>query len=189
MSSFLETESLVRIGDLRKTKAQLPRARGVYGLFFGTSPGHAPTTGCLTRDGGSLLYIGTAGADLGKKGTLRNRLGDHHLGGNERRSTVCQTLCALMPDLVGLAVAKNERGKIKFHTSSEGAQRLRHWMDENISVCWITASRPADHEMTLVRQYRTPLNIEFGMHPFVVELHALRTRRRETAAGTPIGAL
>lgn len=182
MSSFLETEPLVRIGDLRKSRSQLPTVRGVYGLFFGLAPGLVPTLGCLFRNGLSLLYVGTAGADLCKNGTLRNRLGDHHLGGNERRSTVCQTLAALMPDITGAAIAKNERGKIKFHTSSEGAERLRHWMDQNIAACWIADLRPADLEMKLVRQYGPPLNIEFSEHRFVAELKALRTRRRETCA-------
>ena len=180
MSSFLETELLVRIGDLRQSKSQLPGIRGVYGLFFGRAPGPAPLQGCLVRDGLSLLYIGTAGADQGKNGTLRNRLGDHHLGGNERRSTVCQTLAALMPEVAGAAVARNERGRIKFHTSGEGAARMRQWMDQNIAACWIADPRPADLEIDLVQYYQPPLNIEFNRHRFVMELQALRSRRRAT---------
>ena len=182
MFSFLEAEPLVRIADLRQSKSALPKARGVYGLFFGLTPGRAPTEGCLLRENRSLLYIGTAGADLSKNGNLRTRLGDHHLGGNERRSTVCQTLAALLPDIAGLAVARNERGKIKFHTAKEGAARLRHWMDENIAACWIADPRPADIEMMLVRRYAPPLNIEFGVHPFVPELQALRHSRRVACA-------
>jgi hypothetical protein len=159
----------------------LPALRGIYGLFFATPPG--PTTltnGCFVRDGLVLLYIGTAGADLRKNGTLRIRLGDHHLGGNERRSTVCQTLAALLPEIAGPAIAKNERGNTKLHTSKDGAMRLRQWMDENIAACWIDFPRPAELEEKLVRQYAPPLNIDFCTHPFVSTLKALRDKRRES---------
>lgn len=178
MSSFLETQPLIRLSVVRNAKSMLPNSRGVYGLFFRIPPGPAPVDGCYARDGLSLLYIGTAGADLSKSGTLRNRLGDHHLGGNERRSTVCQTLAALMPEVAGPAVAKNERGRTKMHTAKDGAERLRQWMDENISACWIASPRPADIEEQLVQRYSPPLNIEFCKHPFVGELSALRAKRR-----------
>ena len=158
----------------------LPTLRGIYGLFFSTPPGAVPTDGCYVRDGLMLLYIGTAGFDLRKNGTLRTRLGDHHLGGNERRSTVCQTLAALLPNIAGPAIAKNERGNIKLHTSKDGVMRLRQWMDENIAACWIDFQRPADLEVKLVNQYAPPLNIDFCPHPFVSQLKVLRSRRRET---------
>jgi hypothetical protein len=179
MTDFLDVAPLYRVGDLRLSKDVLPGERGVYGLFFGRAPGPAPMAGCLVRAGRALLYIGTAGADLNKNGTLRNRLGDHHLGGNERRSTVCNTLAALMPEVAGPAVARIERGRVKYHTSAEGVVRLRRWMDENIAACWVAAPRPADLEMGLVQRYRTPLNIEFSAHPFLVEVQALRSKRRE----------
>lgn len=158
----------------------LPDLRGIYGLFFSTPPGPTPTEGCFVRDGLVLLYIGTAGADARKNGTLRTRLGNHHLGGNERRSTVCQTLAALLPEIAGAAIAKNERGKIKLHTSPAGAMRLRQWMDENIAACWIDFPRPAELEEQLVRQYAPPLNIDFCTHSFVSTLRAQRQKRRDS---------
>lgn len=179
MPSFFETEPLTRLSDVRKAKSILPSSRGVYALFFRTPPGPVPIGGCYTRDGHFLLYIGTAGADLNKNGTLRNRLGHHHLGGNERRSTVCQTLAALMPEVAGPALAKNERGRIKMHTSKEGSERLRQWMDENIAACWVAFPRPADLEEQLVQRYSPPLNIEFCKHPFIPQLSNLRAKRRE----------
>jgi hypothetical protein len=178
MLSFLETDALCRLADIRKAKSMLPALRGIYGLFFATPPGLTPTTGCFVRDGFVLLYIGTAGADLRKNGTLRTRLGDHHLGGNERRSTVCQTLAALLPEIAGPAIAKNERGNRKLHTSKDGAMRLRQWMDDNIAACWIDFPRPAELEEKLVRQYAPPLNIDFCTHSFVSTLKALRDKRR-----------
>jgi hypothetical protein len=178
MPSFLETEPLFWLSEIRSDKSMLLDSRGIYGLFFSISPGITPTNGCYVRDNLSLLYIGTAGADLSKKGTLRTRLGNNHLGGNERQSTVCKTLAALLPDVVGPAVAKNERGRIKFHTSTDGAVQLRQWMDQNIAACWIDFPRPADLEERLVRQYAPPLNIYFSAHPFASKLKALREERR-----------
>jgi hypothetical protein len=128
-----------------------------------------------------LLYIGTAGADVRKNGNLRKRLGNNHLGGNERRSTLCQTLAALLPAIAGPAIAKNEPSGIKFHTSTVGAAGLCQWMDQNIAVCWIAFPRPADLEKHLVLRYSPPLNIDFSFHPFRAELEALRMTRRELA--------
>ncbi len=186
MGSFLETAQLHQLADIRKSKSILPSERGIYGLFFRASPGRTPTDGCYTREGLLLLYIGTAGADLRKNGSLRKRLGNSHLGGNERRSTVCQTIAALLPDTAGPAVAKEERAKngrdvIKFHTSKNGAMRLRQWMDQYIFVCWGEFSRPADFEEQLVQKYSPPLNIDFSTHPFRHELQVLREMRRQLA--------
>jgi len=178
---FLETAPLVQVSVLRKEKALLPKARGLYGLFFARTPGITPTRGCLRREGLDLLYIGTAGADLRLGGNLRNRLGDHHLGGNERRSTLCQTLAALLPDLVGPSVQQVERGKVKFHTGSAGRQSLRQWMDANIFVCWTTDPDPARLEETLVHRHAPPLNLDFSEHPFHYVLADLRNQRRQGA--------
>jgi hypothetical protein len=180
MSTFLETQKLVPLAEIRRIRALLPNARGIYGLFFKVAPGPAPIGNCYVREGLHLLYVGTAGADLSKDGTLRKRLGSQHLGGNERRSTVCLTLAACLPDIAGPAIAKNERGRIKFHTSEHGITGLRSWMDHNMSVCWIEHQSPAELEEALVQQYRPPLNIDFSTHPFAVRLQALRDERRRS---------
>ncbi|MET0361961.1 MAG: GIY-YIG nuclease family protein [Sphingobium sp.] len=169
---------LYRIADVRRDKSVLPVARGVYALYFDRAPGPAPMDGCLVRDGGSLLYIGTAGADLRLNGTLRKRLGDNHLGGNERRSTLCHTLAALLPAMAGPALGRMEKGRIKLHTSSDGAQALRQWMDDHVAVCWTAFPRPGDLEEALIELHRPPLNIEFSAHPFAMQLSALRDGRR-----------
>jgi hypothetical protein len=181
MASFLEVAPLHSIAEVRRNGVMLPAERGLYGLFFRAVPGIAPVDGCFGREGMPLLYIGTAGADLAKGGTLRSRLGGNHLGGNERRSTVCLTLASLLPDIAGPSVARLERGKIKFHTSPEGVGRLRAWMDENVVACWASHPRPSDVEAELVHHYNTPLNIDFSSHPFVPTLSALRSKRRALA--------
>ena len=181
MLLFPESARLHSLSDIRRNKAMLPGDRGLYSLFFRVAPGIAPTNGCFVRDGASLLYIGTAGADLAKEGNLRNRLGNQHLGGNERRSTVCLTLASLLPEIAGASVARVERGRVKFHTSPHGAARLRAWMDANIVACWVSHPQPAEGEAELVRRYSTPLNIEFSAHPFVGTLKALRDARRASA--------
>jgi hypothetical protein len=181
-ADFLRVKPLSRLADIRSKRVSLPATRGVYGLFFLAAPGLTPLEGCYNRDGMALLYIGTAGADLRKHGTLKSRLGVNHLGGNERRSTVCQTLAALLPEIVGAPIARTERGGLKLHTSESGAKRLRTWMDDNISACWIEVPRPADLEKMLVRKYAPPLNIDFNAHPFGPTLIALRDQRRKEVA-------
>ncbi len=178
MTDFLETKPLMRVAEIRGSKALLPTSRGIYALFFDTPPGLTPIDGCYVRDNLSLLYIGTAGADLSKNGNLRKRLGGNHLGGNERNSTICQTLAALLPDIAGPAIAKDERGKIKFHTSKDGAIRVRNWMDEHVALCWLDYPDPAELEERLVRRYSPPLNIEFSEHPFTPKLKTVRAERR-----------
>lgn len=74
MLLFPESARLHSLSGIRRNKAMLPGDRGLYSLFFRVAPGIAPTDGCFMRDGASLLYIGTAGADLAKEGNLRNRL-------------------------------------------------------------------------------------------------------------------
>lgn len=181
MTSFLETAELYPLSDIRRDRAMLPDTRGLYGLFFRSPPGQTPVSGCYIRDGLSLLYIGTAGADLGKNGTVKKRLGSQHLGGNERRSTICHSLAALLPNIAGPAIAKLESRGIKYHTSADGVAQLSRWMDAHISACWISFPRPADLEAKLVRNYGTPLNIEHGIHEFSATLESLREDRRKAA--------
>jgi hypothetical protein len=84
-----------------------------------------------------------------------------------------------MPEVAGPALAKNERGRIKMHTSKQGGERIRHWMDENVAACWVACPRPADLEEQLVQRYSPPLNIEFCKHPFASQLSDFRAKRRE----------
>ena len=181
MASFLETAPLIGLADLRRNKRQLPEERGLYGFFFSTPPGIATTQGCYERDGRWLMYIGSAGATLHFDGNLRKRLGKNHLGGNERGSTICETLAALMPEMVGPAIIKFEKGKPKNHTSLLGKVKLKHWMDENIAVCWTTNPRPGDVEEGLVRQFAPSLNLDFSAHPFSARLSGLRKARGDLA--------
>lgn len=178
MQCFLETEQLVRVRVIRANKAILPQKRGIYGLFFHVAPPEVPIDNCFVREGASLLYIGTAGANLKLNGTLRKRIGNNHLGGNERRSTICQTLATLLPEIAGPPIPKDEKGKIKLHTSPDGAKRLREWMDQNISVCWTQHPDPSCLGSDLIRSYGPPLNIDYSEHPFSVVLSGLREERR-----------
>ena len=178
---FPETATLHRVRNLRMNKSILPKQRGVYAWFFETAPDQVPTRGCLRREGMYLLYIGTAGADLRKKGNLYRRLGASHLSGNERRSTLMQTFAAVMSELSGPAIAKLEPKGLKYHTSKSGEMAMREWMDLNTAVCWIEHPAPAEVEAELIDRYRTPLNIEFAAHPFAPLLSEKRIRRRKEA--------
>ena len=172
---------LVFLSDLPAERGRLPKERGPDGLFFGCVPGITPTAGCLNREGLSLLYIGSAGSGLQQNGALRNRLGDQPLAGNERRSAARQTLAALLPEVVGPAVARQERNLITYHTSPQGAERLRHWMDRTMAVCWIAAPQPADFEAGLIERYTQPLNLNCSAHPFAAVLIGLRAIRWQAA--------
>lgn len=184
MLNFLEINPLHSLAEVRRNKAMLPVERGLYGFFFRAAPGIASIDGCFGRDGIPLLYLGTAGADLTRNGTLRGRLGKNHLGGNERRSTICLTLASLLPDIAGPSIAYPEGKQVKFKTSADGAKRLRAWMDANIVACWVSHPRPADIEAELVNRYNTSLNIHFSAHPFVGILKALRDERRAKSRPT-----
>ncbi len=172
---------MVRLDDLRRDKAQLPVQRGLYGFFFARAPGAAPVEGCLQREGRHLLYIGSAGADLRRDGTLRVRLGKNHLGGNERRSTICMTLAALMPELAGAALFESRPKGVKYHTAPEGVARLCRWMDTNMAASWMAHRDPATQEAALIERYRPPLNLDFRSHPFADRLNDLRAERKRTA--------
>ena len=179
--NFPETAPLYRVDEIRMSKSLLPKQRGVYAWFFDQPPNEVPTEGCLQRDDMSLLYIGTAGADLRKNGNLHRRLGVSHLGGNERRSTLMQTFAAVMSELAGPAIAKVEPKGLKYHTSKIGEKALRDWMDLNTAICWIEHPAPAEVEAELIARYRTPLNIEFAAHPFAPLLSEKRNQRRKEA--------
>lgn len=183
MVNFLNEARLYRVSEIRRDKALLPSERGIYGLFFDKIPGGVPAEGCFVRDGLHLLYIGTAGADLRKMGSLRARLGDHHLGGNERRSTICQTLAALMPEVAGRCLEKQERRGAKYYTSNDGVLKMQAWMDEHIWACWTVYPDPGTLERELIAQYALPLNLEYNSrHPFARQLGELREKRRSLAS-------
>ena len=87
-----------------------------------------------------------------------------------------------MPEVAGQCLAKQERGKVKFHTSTEGSLRIRQWMDEHVSVCWTPDPDPGRLETALIAHYSLPLNLEYNMHhPFALELGLLRSKRRSEA--------
>lgn len=178
---FIALAPLCSMSDLRSDRRLLPREKGVYAMFFRACPGDAPIGGCYQRDGLALLYIGTAGGLNSSKATLYGRIGRNHLSGDERKSTLAQTLAALMPEVAGPALRKLEPKGVKFHTSKDGQARLRDWMDLNIALCWMPCPDPTGQEQELLSRYSPPLNLDDCENPFRSTLKTLRATRRSLA--------
>ena len=174
---------LYRVRELRTDSSLIPKRRGVYAWFFAQPPGIVPIDGCYVREGLLLLYLGVAGAWDTSKATLRSRIRNNHLQGNERLSTLCETLAALMPEVAGPAIKRREGGDkvVKYHTCNEGRKRLQDWMDDHASICWVVDDQPVTLESDLISQVNTPLNLDSCASSFVGTLKGLRRERRQQA--------
>ena len=85
--------------QLRHTPTLPPTAPGILCLVLSQGPPGVPITGCLQREGRTLLYIGIAPRSKGGPATLRDRI-RYHFQGNAYGSTLRLTLgCLLAPAL------------------------------------------------------------------------------------------
>lgn len=166
-SDFVEKAPLVRLANLRKQKTMLPLDRGLYAMFFDVAPGITPLDDTLTRDGLHLLYIGTAGGDLSKQGTLRKRIGNH-LSCRVGSSTFAKSLAALMPELL-------DDGPIAHAVGNSRNDNLRSWIDRHVSICWTPHLNPLALEAMLLARHVPPLNLDKSSHGFKAQLKLLRS--------------
>lgn len=84
--------------ELVAQPALVPASPGVYGWYFREIPCVTDTSACVTYDGRTLLYVGTAPRRPGRSmstATLRSRLRSH-LRANASTSTLRMTLGALI---------------------------------------------------------------------------------------------
>src|SRR3954451_14241714 len=73
----------------------VPKSPGVYAWYFRDVPSAVPTSGCITRDGLTLLYVGISPGKRPSTQTLFHRL-RYHYQGNAEGSTLRLTLGLLL---------------------------------------------------------------------------------------------
>ncbi len=158
---FKHPEKLHAPKDLLASPKLVPDARGVYGWYFDILPPGIPGRDYITVNGYMLLYIGIAGQDKNKNGTLRKRIRNHHLGKHTTeqsalRRTLGSHLCA------ELRLDRQEKGKGKYWYGFDGEARLRDWMFNHAQLAWCEDLHPREIELEFIKSHGKllPLNKE-----------------------------
>lgn len=163
----------------------VPSKPGLYAWFFKEIPGAVPATGCVTRDGLTLLYIGISPKNDRSRQNLRRRI-TYHYRGNAEGSTLRLTLGVLLSGEIGYPLRRVGSGS-RMTLTHLGEQCLDAWMARNAYVCWVEHPEPWVVEAELVRTLSLPLNIEHNPHhPFVGTLTRLRADAKLAARALPI---
>jgi hypothetical protein len=172
--------------DLVQDRTLLPVAGGVYAWFFRSVPKLVPTTGCLQRDGLTLLYVGISPKSAGSAASLRSRIGYLHYRGNAEASTLRLSLGCLLEKELGTVLRRvGSSGKRRTFGAKEPA--LTEWLAENAAVTWILTDEPWLIEAQLISHLSPPLNIEMNAaHGFCSSLRQLRVEARQRAGRLPI---
>jgi len=169
----------------------VPRAPGVYGWYFKEIPPHVPTSGCIHRNGLTLLYAGISPKAPPKNGrspskqTIYDRL-RYHYKGNAEGSTLRLTLGVLLSEKLGIELRRVGSGK-RMTFLEEGESLLSEWMDENALVTWIVHPEPWLMEAETIRDLSLPLNLDQNKgHPFYNTLTGIRRMAKESARNKPV---
>lgn len=172
--------------DLLQDRTLLPLAGGVYAWFFRSVPKLVPTTGCLQRDGLTLLYVGISPESAGSAASLRSRIRYLHYRGNAEASTLRLSLGCLLEKELGTVLRRvGSSGKRRTFGAKEAA--LTEWLAENAAVTWILTDEPWLLEAQLISHLSPPLNIEMNAaHGFCSSLRQLRAEARQRAGRLPI---
>ena len=171
------------------TTACVPRTPGVYAWYFRDVPSLAPTTGCVVRNGLTLLYAGIAPKAPPKNGTapsqrtLWHRI-RYHMRGNAYGSTLRLTLGCLLADHLNIQLRRvGSGGRLTF---ADGEARLSGWMAENAFVCWIETNQPWVVEEQFIASVCLPLNLDQNRsHAFHATLSGLRRAAKRRAEEMP----
>lgn len=167
----------------------VPRSPGVYAWWFREIPPGVPAEGCITRNGVTLLYIGTApkapsASGAASQATLRSRL-RQHMRGNASGSTLRLTLGCLLGRKLGIELRRV--GKKERMTFCEGEQKLSQWLSTNALVSWMVTDKPWEVESSLISSVCLPLNLAHNArHPFHSQLSACRTSAKARARELPV---
>ena len=95
--SLLRPQRLYSRAEFFTNPCPVPAKRGVYAWYFSEIPPGVPTSGCVTFDGHTLLYIGISPKNDSSSQNLRKRI-RHHYGGNAEGSTLRLTLGVLLAE-------------------------------------------------------------------------------------------
>jgi hypothetical protein len=142
----------------------IPARPGVYGWWFRSPPAPFDISGCVSRHGCTLLYVGIspkqppANGRPASKQNLRRRLRQHYLR-TAAASTLRRTLGCLLAEDLGLQL--QQVGSSERRTNfGEGEQRLSDWMASNALVSWLVREQPWDIEDELIAELDLPLNLK-----------------------------
>ena len=89
----------------------VPAASGLYAWYFTDIPAVIPTSGCLTLDGKTLLYIGIAPDSQNKPNSTQSLLRriQYHYRGNAEGSTLRRTLGVILEGKSGFSLRRVQR--------------------------------------------------------------------------------
>jgi len=190
VDAFIDPSRLWTRAEVLTSPSPVPAVGGVYGWWFRKLPAVIDTSGCIKRDGLTLLYVGISPQPPPLNGrapstqNLRIRLRAHYAG-NAEASTLRKSLGCLLADDLGIQLRRVGTGKRL--TFLEGEQTLSGWMAENALVSWVTHDRPWELEDELIATLDLPLNLDGNSrHPYRAYLSALRSSAARNAESLPV---
>lgn len=125
----------------------------------------------------ALLYVGIAPRGASPKGrdrTVAERIQGDHRNGNIRKSTLRQSLAAL---LIGHLDLRPKRGHDRARIENETA--LSDWIEEHCRVTIAECPTPWTVEDEVIRLMRPPLNLRPGYHEFRFHVSTARRALRQ----------
>jgi hypothetical protein len=141
---LLSPGRLFRRSDVIARGAPVPKAPGVYALYFDRVPPSVNAAGCHDRDGRKLLYVGISPKPPSLRGgppsrqSLRTRLRTHYAG-NATGSTLRLSLGCLLAGELGIALRRVGSGGRYTFTDPD---LLDAWMEDHAFVVWMEADEP-----------------------------------------------
>lgn len=168
----------------------VPKEGGVYAWWFDELPGEVEASGCIQRDGLTLLYVGISPKAPPKTGTLvssqtlRSRITTHYAG-NAEGSTLRLSLGCLLAPTLGFELRRFGSGT-RMHFG-EGERELSRWMHEHARVSWIADDAPWELESRLFGKLVLPLNISGNANcRFAARMSVIRSDARTRARALPV---
>lgn len=161
----------------------VPKKAGVYAWYFREVPKGVPTSGCVVKEGATLLYVGIAPSSSLSSATLRSRL-CQHLRGNAYGSTLRLSLGCLLSQQLEIELRRTRSGRRR--TFGPGEAKLSDWIAENARIVFNVSAKPWRVEREIVNAVALPLNLEFNeQHRFHEQLSRLRRESRARALTLP----
>lgn len=108
----------------------VPAASGLYAWYVTDIPAVIPTSGCLTLEGKTLLYIGIAPDSQNKPNSTQSllRRNQYHYRGNAEGSTLRRTLGVILEGKSGFSLRRVSGKRITLMHA--GVHYLDQWMEK-----------------------------------------------------------
>jgi hypothetical protein len=135
------------------THGGVPRTPGTYAGWARNLPDTIDTTGCLSRNGHTLVYAG-------QTGDLRDRIQQHYRINSDGSSLRIRLGIALGLDLWLITSASGFRNRYSFLKSS-GEAKVTGWMKDNVRFSWLPNTTPALLEQAVITATNPPFNEPF----------------------------